>query len=388
MQSRAFVFLFITVFVTILGFGLIFPLLPFLAKKFAADPFTISLLLSAFPLMQFTFAPLWGRLSDRWGRKPLICLSLLGTTLAFFLFPLGPNLFWLFLVRLLHGILSSASLPVSFAAVADLTTKKERAFGMGILGSAFGLGFAAGPALGGILSQISFAAPFFASSAISFLNFFFVLGFLPETLKEKSKEKIAKRDLFNLVKIYEGLRGEMRVLFILLFFNTFSFAIFGVAYPLWTLEKFGFGPSENGYIFALTGLLQAGIQALLIGPLNQKIGGHRVLNLGFFLMPLGLFFLPQANRVIASIFFLSLMTAGNALNGPTLNSLISRETKEGQGTTLGMGTAFESFGRTVGPVLVGWMAEKGSLENAFFLVTIFLSFAFFVSLKISHPEKG
>lgn len=387
MDKRSLFFLFITIFINLLGFGIVFPLLPFYAEEFNANALTISLLFAAFPAMQFLFAPLWGRVSDKVGRKPVLLFSVAGTTLAFTLFAFAQSLFWLFAVRIVHGVLSSAALPTIWAAVADSTDKENRAQGMGVVSAGFGLGFAVGPALGGILSNVSITFPFLVAAVIAFLNFISIFIFLPETLKEKSGRKFQRKDFFNLIRIYEGLKGEMRLLFILLFATSFSFAIFGVAYPLLSAQDFGFGPSQNGLVFAVTGVLQAGVQAFLVGPLNHKFGGHRVVSLGMILGAFGLLFLPFTLNIALSVTFLSLMSIGNALARPTLNSVISRETTEAQGVTLGIGTAFESFGRTIGPVLVGFLATDFGLTVSFIFTAAILFLGFIISLRITHPEK-
>jgi len=376
-------FIYLTIFVNILGFGMIFPLLPFYAQQFNASETTIGFLAASYAIAQFILSPVWGRLSDRFGRKPIIGIALLGLACSFLLFGLSNSLILLFISRILQGIFSGAAMPVAQAYVADVTSKESRIKGMGNLGASLAAGFIFGPAIGGVLSGIHISFPFFAASALAALNFISVLIFLPESLSQKAGKLMIKEGFFNIKQMYRGLRGELGSLFILVFFWSFALTNNSVAIPLYGLEYLNLSVLTIGYFFSVQGLLAVLMQSLLIYRITRFFGEHKAIVLGLSIMAVGLFLVPFAKSGAFLLFFMVLMTLGSSMIRPTLATLVSKETHEGQGTTMGIFSSFESLGRVFGPMLGGWLFSTFDFHSPFTIsaVLILLSLIFVVQIK-------
>lgn len=376
-------FIYITIFVNIIGFGMIFPLLPFYARHFNAGEFTVGLLAASFAIAQFLFSPIWGRLSDRFGRKPVIAVALLGLAFSYLMFGLANSLFWLFITRILQGLFSGAAFPAAQAYVADVTSKDERIKGMGNLGASLSAGFIFGPGIGGILSAVNLSFPFFAAAVLAFLNFVSVLMFLPESLNKKSEKLSIKEGFFNIRHMHLGLKGNLGSFFILVFLWSYGLANNEVAVPLFGAEKLNLAPSTIGYFFSIQGFLAAIMQSVLIYKITHLFGEHKTAVLGLFLMAIGLFLIPFAKISLILLFFMIIMTLGSSMTRPTLATLVSKETKEGQGTTMGIFSSFESLGRTLGPLLGGWLFSTFGFHSPFTIsaVLILITLLFVVQIK-------
>mgnify|MGYP001577278278 CR=1 FL=1 len=373
--------LFVTNFVLILGFSLIFPLLPFYAKQFGASPFQISLLFAAYPLMQFLLSPLWGKLADRFGRRPIILFSLASSALSFLLFGIAQNLFQLYLIRIFHGLGSAAGLPSVYAAGADISTHKMRAQTMGILGSAFSLAIILGPALGGTLSAVSIQFPFFISSIVAVLNFFFVLAMVPETLTKK-KERFKISETLAFLKVFQAAKSPLSSVFFVSFISFFSFAIVGVAYPLLALEKFGAGPTQVGSVFVILGLVGAITQGLIVGRAAEKFGEKKVIRVGLLSMMTALFAVPFAPNQILSALVLSGMSFGTSLINPSTNSYVSKHATTGQGLALGVLNSYGSLSRFFGPIFVGVVYQVHGPVVTFWVTAVVAFLGVFLSTRI------
>jgi len=376
-------FLYLTVFITIVGFGMIFPLLPFYARQFNASEWTIGLLAASYAIAQFLLSPIWGRLSDRFGRKPIIIISLLGLSFSFLFFGLSDSLFWLFVARILQGIFSAASISAASAYVADVTSKEERIRGMGNLGAAFSAGFILGPGIGGILAAIHLSFPFFLAAALTLINFISVLFFLPESLSQKVEKLNIKEGLFNLKHMFNALKGEMGSFFILTFLWSFALTNNEVAVPLFGMERLNLSVSTIGYFFSIQGILAMLMQSVLIYKITHLLGEHRTVVLGLTIMAIGLYLLPFAKNPLFLVLFMIFMTIGSSMTRPTLATLVSKETKEGQGTTMGIFSSFESLGRVFGPLLGGWLFSNFGFHSPFTIsaVLILLTLIFVVQIK-------
>lgn len=382
-------FIYLTIFINIIGFGMVFPLIPYYAKQFQASEAIIGLIMASFAVGQFLFSPLWGRLSDRFGRKPIISLALLGLAVSYFTFGLARSLFWLFILRFLQGIFSAAANPVAHAYVADVTTKKERIKGMGNLGASLALGFIFGPGIGGVLSNINAAAPFFVAAALALLNFIFVQILLPESLTKRSEKPVTKEGFFDIKNMYRGLTGELGMLFILTFLWSYALSNNQVAVPLFGYEELRISPFTIGLYFSAQGLVSAIIQSLAIHKITGLVGEHKTVVVGLFIMAVGLFLMPFSLDGLVMVAFMMLVALGSSLSRPTLNSLISKETQEGQGITMGVSTAFESFGRILGPLLGGVLFSQFGFHVPFTL-SAFIIFAtlLFVVRQKHFLRKG
>ena len=349
-----------------LGFGIIIPNLAYYAKEIGATPTEIAILMSIYSGMQLLFAPLWGRLSDKHGRKPAILFGLLGNAAALIGFGLAKTYVWLFIARSAAGIASAAVLPSVMAYVADITTSEERGRGMGLMGAAMGLGFILGPAIGGIMG--SHDMPFFVAGGLSLLTFIFALALLPESLQKGTTsealahrhEWISPREIFR----QTTLKSPLTPLFLVAFFSTFSFAGLEMIFPLFIEDTWNYGEREMGWMFMVMGAIVVPLQGGLLGRLINRFGERRIVLIGLVFNALGIVLLMAANSFVTLTIYLTIAGIGNQLIRPTNTSWISKQTQIGQGTAIGIMDAFLSLGRILGPLLGGWLYAKETYPYA------------------------
>ena len=258
------VVLFLTVFIHLVGFGLLLPLLPYYAETYGATGVAVGLLNTSYSLMQFVFSPLWGRLSDRIGRRPVIIGSLIATAVSYVVFGLAASLPVLFASRIFAGI-AGGVIPTTQAYVADTTTPAGRTKGMGLIGAAFGLGFIFGPALGGILSRYGYSVPAFAAAALALISALFALVLLPESLTPDKRAAAAARRLSPRETLATIRRPALRPVFLLFFVGTLCFSALEGTFALFGEHVYRIGPRDVGYLFAFVGSLSALMQAGLVG---------------------------------------------------------------------------------------------------------------------------
>ena len=345
-----------------LGFGIIIPNLAYYAKDVGATPTEIAILMSIYSGMQLLFAPIWGRLSDRYGRKPAILLGLLGNAVALIGFGLAKDYAWLLVARGAAGIASAAVMPSVMAYVADVTTSEERGKGMGLMGAAMGLGFILGPAIGGVMG--SHNMPFFVAGGLSLLTFFFALVLLPESLQkgltdealENQHEWVSPREIFR----QTTLKSPLTPLFLVAFFSTFSFSGLEMTFPLFIESGWDYGEREMGWMFMVMGAIVVPLQGGLLGRLINRFRERRIVLTGLLLNALGMVLLLAAYSFASLTLYLTIAGIGNQLIRPTNTSWISKQTQIGQGTAIGIMDAFLSLGRILGPILGGWLYEKGA----------------------------
>ena len=351
--------IFLTVFVDLVGFGIIVPLLPFYAEHFHASPETVTLLMAIYSLMQFFSTPLWGALSDRHGRKPVLLASLLGIGLSYLWLAFADSLWALFAARALAGIMAG-NIAAAQAYIADVTPPEKRAQGMGLIGAAFGLGFILGPAIGGLLGGEDPAAPRFlgpglAAAGLSFLALIFAVVALKESLDPAHRTVAGHRALSRFSALAAGLGDpQLRLTVILLFLVTFVFAGMESTFALWSERAFGWGPAQNGYVFAYTGVLAALVQGGLIRRLAARFGESHLVLQGAVALGLGLLAIPFVHSLIPLLVAMALLAYGAGVSNPALSSLISlRSPDEARGATLGISQAATSLARILGPALAG-----------------------------------
>ena len=358
LPSGALAVLLLTVFVDVVGFGIIIPFLPFWAERFGATPALVTLLLSSYAALQFVFAVVWGWLSDRWGRKPVLLISLAGSVLSFLWLGLADALWMLFGARALAGAMGG-SISVAQAYVADVTTHHERARGMGLLGAAFGLGFILGPAIGGLLAggdpnDPDFQTPFFVGAAVTFLAL--ILGVVCLREPARHAEPAVPGDLPARLRAFASVLRRPGVALPIAIATAGVFVMGGVeaTFALWTERQFAWGPRENGYVFAYAGLLLVATQAGLVGRLVRRFGETRLVVAGTLAMVLGIGALPLADSVAMVVLGTSLLAVGIGLGNPALNSLTSRNAPAyRQGVVLGASQSSQSLARIIGPVFAG-----------------------------------
>lgn len=365
-------FIYLTIFVNIIGFGMVFPLLPYYAREFHASEITIGFLGASFAIAQFIFSPIWGRFSDRFGRKPIIAMALLGNVFAFLAFAYADSLVWLFISRFLQGVFSAAALPVAQAYVADVTTKEERVKGMGNLGASLALGFIFGPTIGGTLAEVNHQLPFFVAAAVAFVNFISVQLILPESLTKKAEKLVLKDGFMNFKHMHQGLKGELGSLFILAFLWSYALSNNQVAVPLFGFEVLGLGPATIGYLFGFMGLTSAFMQSFAVHKITKRLGEHRTVVLGIFLMAIALLLMPFSPVAVVMGMFMVAVSVGSGMSRPTMNSLISKSAVDGQGATMGIASAFESAGRMVSPIMGGVLFTTFGHFAPFWVSSFFL----------------
>jgi multidrug resistance protein len=347
MRKSALTILFLTMFLVMLGFGIVIPHLAYYANELGASSTQIGLLIAIYSAMQFIFAPMWGRLSDRRGRKPAILIGLIGNAGALALFGASKSLEWLFMARGLSGVLSAAVLPTVMAYVADITTEEQRGQGMGLMGAAMGLGFIFGPAIGGVMGDHS--TPFFVAAGLSLVTFTFALFFLPESLQDVDR-RFSIQEKFSL---WTAFNHPLTPLFLIAFFSTFAFSGLETVFPLFIKDRFDYGAREMGGVFFLMGSLAAFLQGGLLGRLINAFGEFKLIILGLLVTALGMLLLPWSATFATLTLFTSIAGVGNLVIRPANTSWISKQTKIGQGTAIGLMDAFLSLGRVLGPPFAG-----------------------------------
>lgn len=366
-EFRPILLLALTVFIDLIGFGIVIPNLPrYVTYASGADPqqagFIGGLLAASYSLTQFIFAPLWGAYSDRVGRRPIILLSQVGYAASFVIFGFaGHHLWLLFFGRLLAGVLSSASIGVAFAYVADVTTPERRASGIGILGACFGLGFMVGPAVGGWLSTYSLALPAFVAAGVSFLNFLMTIPRLPESLSPEAREKAKATPIqFHPAAAFRVLGTPIGFLYVLTFLVTFGFTALEQSFSYYLLARSSFHisfakqPMYSGTILGFAGLVGIVVQGGLIGRLVHRFGEGAIVRFGIILMVVGFAVFSVPTSIIGLILGpMMLLSIGRSMTAPALSSLTSRKTTQGQGLTLSTSQSFDALARTVGPVIAG-----------------------------------
>jgi len=334
-------------FVVMVGFGIIIPVMPFYVLHFGASSVHLGLLMATYSVMQFIFAPLWGALSDRIGRKPVLVFGLAGFVLSFTLFALATRLWMLFAARALAGILSSATMPAAMAYVSDMTSEDERGGGMGLIGAAMGLGMIFGPAIGGLLTRFSIQTPFVVAAIMGAVNLVAGLVFLPESLRGASATSAPVGGRWALA------RGPLLVLFVLVFAVSFAMAGFESVFALYINAKLGYGSSEMGLIFAAMGLVGVVAQGVVVSRLMRRFGEAAVTRWGLALSLAGMLITTRLGSLWTAILFASVFSFGNSLTRPALSTLVSKRSPGGQGVSLGTMQSFDSLGRIAGPTWGG-----------------------------------
>ncbi|MBP1970574.1 multidrug resistance protein [Virgibacillus natechei] len=346
--NKALPILFIIMFLVMVGFGIIIPVLPFYAEELGASPTELGLLMAVYSLMQFIFAPMWGRISDRVGRKPVILIGIFGLSLSFFMMALSTQLWVLFVARFIGGVLSAANMPTVMAYVADITTEEDRGKGMGIVGAATGLGFIFGPAIGGTFTDISLDAPFYIAGIVSFATMFLVFFILKESIHlstsgAAAQKKLSWRNVFQ---------GPLFMLYFLQFFITVSLAGLEATFAYFAAERAGLDAVSLGYIFMIMGLASAAVQGSM-GALTKKFGEVRIIQAGIFISALGFALILFTQNFITAAIFLSIFGVGNGVIRPSVSSLLTKKSTVGYGMVTGSLSSFDSLGRIIGPVLGG-----------------------------------
>lgn len=353
--------IFITVFIDLIGFGIVIPVLPYYAEgtRFGATPREVGLLFASYSVMQLIFSPVLGRLSDRYGRRPVLLISLLGTSLGFFVMGFATTLWMLFLGRIIDGI-SGGNISTAQAYIADVTTPENRAKGMGLIGAAFGLGFVFGPAIGGILSRWGIHIPLMFAGGLAFANAVLLYFTLPETVTADHPARTSAatgRGWSQLVGAFK--KPRLSLVLIIYFLSIVAFSIMTAVFTLFMVFRLGYDPFQAGWIFAFVGIISAIIQGGFIGKLVKRFGEARLVIGGTLFFTASLFAIPfigPAAGLLGILVTGAFSSVGNALNAPSLTSLASKTAGAHEhGVVLGVTQSVASLARAVGPTVAAFL---------------------------------
>ena len=363
-MSRPLLIIFLTILVNLIGFGIIIPLLPFYAETFGASPLTIGLLFASFSLAQLFASPVLGAWSDKWGRRPVLIFSLVGTVVSFVMLALAHNLAMLFAARVVDG-LSGGNITTARAYIGDIATDENRAKSFGMLGAAFGLGFIIGPALGGLFARISYTAPIWAAAAITVAATLLAWFWLPETVH---RVDAVSGSPWRALRELSG-RTDLRRLFAIDFLYWGSFAVYQTTFALFGARRFGFDATHTGYLLAAFGFLGVLVQVGLVGPVVKRLGERRTLTAGLIFAAVGWGGSAMTHSLPLFIAMLVPGALGIGLCNPSLVSLVSAAAgRHEQGRVQGAAGALESLGRTIGPVwgngVLQWAGEGVAYGSA------------------------
>jgi MFS transporter, DHA1 family, tetracycline resistance protein len=388
-KKSALFLIFLTVFIDLLGFGILIPILPSFAKKeLGVDEAAIGIAIAIYSFVQFLFNPFFGKLSDKHGRKPVIVISLFLNAIGYILFAYTQSYIMLLISRIIAGI-GGSSIGVAQAYIADVTTKENRSKGMGLIGAAFGLGFVFGPLIGGFLAEYGYMITGFAAAGFSLLAFLLTLIYLPESNLNREVSVQKKRALFDIQGTKKILsRPELFILVLLFFILTFSFANIYGTFALLGIQVYGFTDLQNGYMFGIVGLTSAIVQGGLIGYVNKIMSKKYIIIIGAFLIMITLALIPYGQTFLGLAIISVVLSYGTGTLQPTILSLISEVTSDAeQGITLGINQSFSAFARVLGPLWGGFAFEFLGypfpfLTGAVFTFLIFLLSVFYLPKKI------
>lgn len=384
-MTRPLLAIFLTIFVNLVGFGIIVPLLPFYAETFGASPLVIGLLFATFSLCQLIAAPTLGVLSDKYGRRPVLIFSLLGTVASFVMLALAQSITMLFLARIVDG-LSGGNISTARAYVADITEPKDRARAYGLIGAAFGLGFICGPALSGLLAGYSYTAPIWAAAGITLVATAMAWFWLPETVHRVSAGTgMPFRNLAAMMR-RPGLRRMLAIDFV----YWFAFAIFQTTFALFVARRLGFDVSETGYLFAGFGVLGAIVQGAMIRPIVHRLGDKPTFIVGLVCAAVGLVFTSFAHTLMFLMIALLPLALGMGFSHPTVASLMSRAGRgDEQGRVQGAAGAVEGLGRALGPVW-GTAALRFGEATPYLSAAVCIAFTLAMSINytVTDPDAG
>ncbi len=362
--------IFLVVFIDLLGFGILIPIIPtFAFKVLHINEAAIGIIVAVYSLTQFIFNPVFGSLSDRFGRRNIILVSLVLNAAGYILFAFTHSFLMLIAARVIAGI-GGSSIGVAQAYIADVTTPQERAKGMGLIGVAFGLGFVFGPMLGGIFAGWGYMATGFASASFSVLAFLLSFFYLPESLKKENQvdDSYRRKKIFDLVAFAAVFKNRPSSFVIsMTFFLTFSVANIYGTFAILGSGHFGFSDFDNGMLFGVMGIVSVIMQGFMMGRLTKRFTKLQLLLVGFFSLAVGLALIPFGSNIVLMGLILGLMSVGTGALQPILLSLISQVTSESeQGMVLGMNQSLSSLARVLGPLWGGFAFQYLGYQIPFF----------------------
>jgi multidrug resistance protein len=387
----ALTFIFLTVFIDMLGVGILIPVTAYIVRQYSADAFTVGLLTVSYSFFQFFASPLLGQISDRYGRRPVLLLSLFGTAIGYFVFGVGGALWVLFAARIIDGI-TGGNISIAQAYIADVTPPQERSKAFGLIGAAFSLGFIIGPALGGALSNFGLAAPAFFAAALSLFNVALGYFMLPESLPPE-KRTTAPLNLATVNPI-TGILDVMRkpvlpILLLAIFAFNFAFAGLQSNFSLYTLERFQWSPNQNALLFSVIGLVGIVMQGFLVRRLIPIFGDRRLATVGLGLMALSFFgvaFIPEGWMLFLVCI---VMAVGSGLSTPTLTGMVSNSVSpREQGSILGVTQSVNALTRIFGPLWAGFAFDALGMPSPYWSGAVFILVALALVLAYRNATRS
>jgi DHA1 family multidrug resistance protein-like MFS transporter len=383
----------LTLGVVMLGFGIVMPIMPFYVESMGASATELGLLVAISPFIQLFASPLWGNISDRRGRKPVLIVGLLGYGISMFLFGLSTQLWMLFIARGVGALLSAATMPTTMAYVSDSTSEEDRGGGMGVLGASMGFGMVLGPALGGLLGGESLSTPFFVTAGVCLVTLLLILLFLPESLPAGArKRQVGATPPLQIQAVWQALWGPLGVLLFMAFLVSFGLTNFQGIFGYYAMVKFDYGTEEVGWILTIAAVVSALTQGALTGPLTKRWGEAAVIKVTLLASALTFGLLLTATNMVTVLITTGLFTFPNALLRPAVISLTSKQAGAQQGTAMGLNNSFNSLGRVVGPIWAGFAFDLNTslpyLSGAVIMFVGFVVGLFYVTQQRKPAEPA
>jgi DHA1 family multidrug resistance protein-like MFS transporter len=386
-NRRNLAILFFTLVVVMMGFGMVIPILPFYILEFGAGGSAMGFLMASYAIMQFVFSPIWGSISDRIGRKPILMIGVFGFALTQLMFGFSTELWMLLASRVLAGVLSSATLPTAMAYIGDSTTERDRGGGMGIIGAAMGVGMVLGPGIAGWMATYSLAAPFFFAAGLSVVSLVLIFLLLPESLPDDLRQAAgAKIQGPQFRELWTALSSPIGLLLFMSFLVSFGLTNFEIVFGLYAVDTYGYGPQQVGFLLTFIGIISAVVQGGLTGPFTRRWGEVAIIKASLIGSALGFVMMVMARSTIAVLLTMGFFVTSNAMLRPAVSALISRRTTVGQGIAMGLNNSFMSLGRSVGPLWAGFTYDLNS-AYPYWSGSAIMLMGFVISLMRLRPDE-
>ena len=383
--------LLLIVFIDLVGFGIVIPLLPYYALKFSASPLEVTTMMACYSFAQFFASPIWGRLSDRLGRKPILLVSLGCSVLSYLWLGFADALWMLFAARLLAGA-GAGNISAAQAYITDVTDEKNRAKGMGMIGASFGLGFTLGPAIGGLLggsdaASATLSYPAFAAALLSAIALVLAILILKESLAPENRVGATRPGRIALAQ-EAFARPQLRHLIILFFLTTTAFAAMESTFALWANAGFGWGPQQVGFLFFYVGIVLVLVQGGLVRVLSRSLGESRMALSGSVLLVLGLVGLPFSTDLPRLLIDMALLSAGFGILNPAVTSLVSRAAgSDERGGILGVNQSGQSLARILGPLIGGFFFGAAGRDAPYYVGAVIMVAVVVMTATLPRGEK-
>lgn len=385
-KNRTLLIIALIAMVNMLGYGIVIPILYSYSKKYGLSDFQNGLLFSIFSICQFASTPIIGRLSDKYGRRPLLIISIIGTVASFFMMALAPNALFLFISRALDG-LTAGNIPVAFAVISDSTEPAERPHAFGMVGAAFGFGFVFGPAIAAFTLSYGAATPFVIAGTITLIAAILTMLFLPETNKHMGEDKKGKLfDFPMLAKTLVNPNVGPTFLISLIFFLAFSCAIIYGFQPF-TLNVLKVSVAQNAILFTIFGAVGLVAQLFLVQRFSKWLGVKRAFMVSIVMTGVGFLIMPLSHSIAIFVFAMVILSLFNSVVQTLIPAILSQEADaKSQGSVMGLNASYQSVGMIFGPVLGGLLATV-AIPLPFITGSVLVLICFLLSFKVMRPGK-